>query len=543
MIILLVFAFLAGVVTILSPCILPILPIILSATVDSSGYRRPLGIVTGFVLSFTFFTLFLSSIVGYLGIPAEFLRTLSIAVLALFGLSLMTPRVQHLLEQLFSRLGAFTSRTTGRSGFGGGVVIGLSLGLLWTPCVGPILASVISLALTGEVSGQAFLITLAYSVGTAIPMFGITLAGSHALQRVPWLVKNGQRVQRSFGVVMIATALAIFFNLDRSFQTYVLTKFPKYGIGLTSIEDNAAVQDELTRLDSSPVPELERGKPMPPIARVKGPVAAELIPGGEWFNSPPLTLSDQKGKVVLIDFWTYTCINCIRTLPYLKSWHSKYADQGLVIIGVHSPEFEFEKDANNVQQAIDDFGITYPVVQDNNFTTWRAYSNRYWPAKYLIDQDGYVRYTHIGEGDYDETEGAIRELLEEAGARVEGEVKNAGYTNYARTPETYLGKARRQYNADLNLIGDWHFGQEYAVPSAGDALIYKYEAKSVYLVMRSKNGEPTKIKVLLDGVEHKEVVVTKDTLYTLIDLDTPGRHTLKLEFEDDNIELYAFTFG
>jgi len=416
------------------------------------------------------------------------------------------------------------------------------LGLLWTPCVGPILASVISLALTGEVTGQAFVIALAYSVGTAIPMFVVMVAGSRVLRSNPWLLKNSKRIQRGFGVLMITTAIAIFFNLDRRFQTYVLGKFPGYGLGLTKFEDNKLVQNKLTKLGGSPVPEVKLGRPMTTLPRVS--LAPELVAGGQWFNSNPFTLESKKGKVVLVDFWTYTCINCQRTLPYLKSWYEKYKDKGLVIIGVHTPEFEFEKDAKNVKEALADFGITYPVMQDNNFATWNAYHNRYWPAKYLIDKDGYVRYTHFGEGNYDETEEVIQDLLEEAGSQgVRQDVHNPGSTTYARTPETYLGKARSAYNPDLKFAGDWKYTKEYAVAPVGGTLTYRYEAKSVYLVMRTPDTKPTTVRVYLDEVEQKPVTVTKDTLYTLVELASPGTHTIRLEFPEGGVELYAFTFG
>lgn len=248
MLLLIGFAFLAGIVTVLSPCILPLLPIILSSTTDSSGKQRPLGVVTGFILSFTFFTLFLSTIVRFSGIHADNLRFFSILVLAIFGASLLVPSFQAKIEVLFSKLAGLAPAGQKKKGFFGGLVIGLSLGLLWTPCVGPILASVISLAITGVVSTQAFFITLAYAVGTALPMLGIMLAGSSALQKVPWLVRNTGRVQKAFGVLMIATAVGIYFNVDRTFQSYILQKFPSYGAELTQFEENDRVKTQLDQI-------------------------------------------------------------------------------------------------------------------------------------------------------------------------------------------------------------------------------------------------------------------------------------------------------
>ncbi len=385
MIILIAFAFLAGIITILSPCILPILPIVLSGSFGSK--RKPLGIVVGFVLSFTLFTLFLSVLVKATGISADALRSLSIIIILIFGISLILPQFQVFMERLFSRLSGKFAVKGNHEGFHGGVFIGLSLGLVWTPCVGPIIASVITLAATSSVNFAAFFITLSYALGTAIPMLAIMIGGRSLFQKIPWLLPNTGKIKKVFGVLMILTAIGIFFNIDRKFQVFILDKFPSYGTGLTKIEENSAVKDQLNNIfqDGS-----KNSTGQTTTLGNYGP-APEIIPGGEWINSEPLQISSLRGKVVLVDFWTYTCINCIRTLPYLKDWNEKYRDKGLVIIGVHSPEFEFEKNVNNLNKAISDYEITYPVVQDNNFSTWSAYSNRYWPAKYLIDKDGESR--------------------------------------------------------------------------------------------------------------------------------------------------------
>lgn len=575
MILLLVFAFIAGIVTVLSPCILPILPIVLSSSIGGkeTGRLRPVGVVLGFVASFTFFTLFLSTLVRVSGVPASFLRLFSVAVIAAFGISLLVPGFQKLVEKLFSFLVRFAPQGQAKTGFFAGFVVGLSLGLLWTPCVGPILASVISLAITGTVTFDAFLITLTYSIGTSIPMFLVMIGGRSALQKVPWLVANTSKVQKAFGVLMIVTAIAILTNVDRKFQTFIIDTFPQYGVGLTRIEDNAVVQKQLEMLNENGSDAPVIGKPMFDLLDPQGIAAPEIIAGGEWFNSDPLSLKSLKGKVVLVDFWTYSCINCQRTFPYLREWWSKYESKGLVIIGVHAPEFEFEKDPKNVSKAIEDFQLSYPVVQDNNFDTWRAYSNRYWPAKYLIDKDGFIRYTHFGEGDYDATEGAIQELLQETGAPdVSLEVDNPDYQIYGRTPELYLGYSRIEYLASPERIradgvasytiptslpenyfafdGNYFITKEYTNPKKGAALELNFESREVFLVMNPA-AEVAKVKVSVDGKEQyfgEDVVdgvvtVDSDRLYKLVDLSTPGKHTLRLEFLDDNAELFAFTFG
>jgi cytochrome c-type biogenesis protein len=255
MILLIAFSFLAGIVTVLSPCILPILPIILTSSLGglNIGKARPIGVVTGFVLSFTFFTLFLSTVVRLSGIPADSLRLISVLVIASFGLSLLIPQFQIIVERLFSRLASLMPSNQNRKGFGGGLLIGFSVGLLWTPCVGPILASVISLAITEAVTFDAFLITLAYSLGTAIPMFLIMLGGQNALRRTPWLLANLNTIQKIFGVLMILTAIGIFFNIDRKFQTYILNTFPQYGVELTKIEDNQLIRDQLNKKTENPI--------------------------------------------------------------------------------------------------------------------------------------------------------------------------------------------------------------------------------------------------------------------------------------------------
>ena len=572
MILLILFAFLAGIVTILSPCVLPVLPIILSGTVGG-GKRKPFGIVTGFVLSFTFFTLALSTLVAYSGISADSLRTISGFVIVLFGISLILPQFQVFVERFFSR---FANIAGGyqhpNAGYFSGVLIGLSLGLIWTPCVGPILASVITLAATSTVNAAAVFITFAYALGTSIPMFMIMMGGRALLQRVPWLLPNTGRIQKGFGILMILTAIGIFFNFDRTFQAYVLDVFPEYGVGLTKFETNQTVQEQLNKLEKSELANIAQNGD-------QYPMAPDFIPGGEWINSDPLTMESLKGKVVLVDFWTYTCINCIRTFPYTKSWYAKYKDQGFVLVGVHTPEFEFEKNLNNVKKAVRDFGISYPVVQDNDYATWKAYRNRYWPAHYLIDANGRIRHTHFGEGEYDQTERMIQELLKEAGKQIDDAMVDVSdNTPKGRlSPETYLGASRMElyYPSEslpigrkefvlshklpkdsFELGGVWKIEEENAVAESTAILEYNFYADKVFLVLRPETeGSNPKVKVFLDGksvestnngVDVKDGVVTVDSdrLFELINLrGNPGQHLLRLEFEQPGIEAFAFTFG
>ena len=370
---------------------------------------------------------------------------------------------------------------------------------------------------------------------------------------------------------MILTALALYFQFDRKFQTWILETFPQYGTGLTRFEDNQFIQTQLQNLKQPMTSDIMTNDPN------SYPLAPELILGGQWFNSPPLTLKELKGKVVLVDFWTYTCINCIRTLPYLRMWHEKYAAQGLIIIGVHSPEFEFEKNPDNLKKAIQDYGLKYPIMQDNNFATWNAYQNHYWPAKYLVDKDGRIRYTHFGEGNYNQTEAMIQTLLKETGVKVTSNIKNPDYQIYSRTPELYLGLNRIEYLVSPEKIipnqpqtftlpheiplhhfaleGKWTITNERAIPSMGSKLILNFESKDIFLVVRPRNPKQEgKIDVLLDGDplvspdcelcnNPVDIVINEDRLYELYKLSNPDQHTLTLEFLDSNLELYAFTFG
>ncbi len=567
---LILFAFFAGIVTILSPCILPILPVVLSGSL-SGGKQRPLGIIVGFVTSFTFFTLFLATLVNQLHISADILRTFAIVLIFLFGISLLLPITQLLLERIFQIFANLTPQSNQNSGFLGGILVGISLGVVWTPCVGPILASVITLAVASTITGTTFLITLAYSLGTAIPMFFIALGGRKLLQKVPGLLEYTAQIQQIFGVVMVATAIAMFFNIDRQFQTFILQKFPQYGTGLTQIEQTQSVQSELSKL--RPDQQLQNLKE--DFLSAVGPTASDFTGGTHWLNSPPLSLKkDLKGKVVLVDFWTYTCINCIRTLPYIRQWYDTYKDKDFVVVGVHTPEFQFEKETANVEKALKDLQITYPVVQDNNYAIWNAYQNQFWPAHYLIDKNGKIRYTHFGEGKYVETENAIRELLDEAPLNT----REKDSSVQRLTPETYLGYARadaytQQNNVQpekeiefktvspieddaVGLTGKWLIGKESITSkSNGSSLKINFIAHQVYVVLRNTSVQSAVVTVKLDGQSlpqkyftkdmnaQGQITVTDSKKYDMVDLkDEYGRHELEIIFPA-GVEVYAFTFG
>src|SRR4051812_21016067 len=424
MALLMLFAFVAGAGTALSPCVLPILPAILAAGVTGDR-RRPLGVVTGLALSFTFATVALVYVINALGLPNGFARDLAIAVLFVFGLSLVIPPVGDRLEAFVSRLAPGPARFRG-DGFGSGLIVGASLGLVYAPCAGPILAGVIVVSAAQDFTAGRLAVALSYAIGSAIVLYLLLLGGRRLSQR---LKPIQGRVQMAMGAVMVLVAIAMSANLDVRFQTEIASALPRFLVNPTeSIEKSKSISTPLAKVS-------QHGTPVVPADELNQPVslrtfgeAPDFTGTQDWFNTPggeSLSMSDLRGKVVLVDFWTYTCINCIRTLPYLRRWYDTYRDQGFVLVGVHTPEFEFEKNPQNVKQAIERFSITYPVALDNDYLTWQAYHNQYWPAHYLIDQEGIVRQVHFGEGKYAETENAIRFLLDQKPLALEEEAPSS----------------------------------------------------------------------------------------------------------------------
>ncbi len=585
MAVLLAFAFVSGVVTILSPCILPVLPIVLSGGVGG-GKARPFGVLGGFVASFTLFTLTLTAIVQATGIPADSLRTVAVVLMVVLGAVMIVPTLRDRFELLSSRLANLGQRSGPRargvaSGFWGGIPVGLGLGLVWTPCVGPIMASVIGLALTRRVDGGSVLITLAYSLGTSVPMLAVMFGGRALLARVPALTRNAAAIQRGFGALMILIAVAIGFGWDRRFQSAVLTAMPGYGAGLTALENAAPVRAALQARESdsrrgTDVPGGDRFS-APPYAAPENGVLGDYGPApafvtrGAWLNTAPLSMEQLRGKVVVVDFWTYSCVNCVRTLPYLRAWYEAYRDRGLVIVGVHTPEFEFEKSQRNVARAVGELGVTWPVVQDNDYEQWNAYTNQYWPAHYFIDARGRVRYFHFGEGEYDVSERVIQALLKEAGASVGDIVSKPAPKIDSQTPETYLGydrssgfttavrpvpdaavdyrPARVPANGEWNLEGRWTITPQYIVAESSGTVQLGFDAARVFLVVEPQSPGGT-IDVTIDGrpapdtadVKGGTLAPGESRMYQLVDLGKRGSHVLRLAVKG-GLRLFAFTFG
>ena len=416
MALLVAFAVLAGAGTALTPCVLPVLPALLSASA-TGGRRRPLGVILGLTVTHVIAIVGIASVIDGVGLAGGVTRTLAICALILFGVALLWPRLGEVVERPFARLTRFGPSTAG-SGFWSGVVVGGALGFLYAPCAGPILAAVISVAATTGASGELVAVAIGYALGSAVVLLALAYGGRHVIGRIRGLGR-GPTLQRVLGVVMIATALAMSADLDIRFQTALANDLPAFvGNPTRALERSGAVEDRLaslrgrSRFDS----DADRASAAGGYPEL-GP-APDFAGSGPWLNRPggrPLTLAGLRGRVVLVDFWTYTCINCLRTLPHLRAWNARYARRGLTIVGVHTPEFSFEHDTANVKRAIASNRLRYPVLQDNDYATWSAWGNQFWPAKYLIDARGQVRYTHFGEGDYDKTEKAIRSLLHEAG--------------------------------------------------------------------------------------------------------------------------------
>jgi cytochrome c biogenesis protein CcdA/thiol-disulfide isomerase/thioredoxin len=546
---LIVIGLLAGVITAISPCVLPVLPILLAGSA-SGPPRRPYAIVSGLVGSFTLFTLFAATLLGELGLPDDLLRNLALGLLFVVAATLISPRVGELVSETLSR---FARRPA--SDLGGGFLLGVSLGLVFVPCAGPVLAAVAVIAADRNVGLDAVVLTLSYAVGAGLPMLAVAVAGQRALTRTKAVQARAASVRRGLGVVIAATALAIALELDRPFQTAI----PGYTAELQEeIERSTSAKRALARVTG-------RAPPRESTGLLDLGAAPEFAGISHWLNTPgedPLTLQRLRGKVVLIDVWTYSCVNCLRTLPYLKAWYDRYRGSGFEIVGIHSPEFAFERVPDNVRKAVSSLEIEYPVALDNDFATWKAYDNQYWPAKYLIDRDGHIRYSHFGEGEYAETEDHIRTLLAERAGRLPAKTAaSADRTPRALiTPELYLGYERASRYAGGEMLapdrpsryalpvsvpessfaygGRWRVESERIVAAGRDAsLLLHFRASKVHLVLGGRG------RVQVDFRGRRGIIrVTRDRLYTLVVLPRVRDGLLALRFTP-GVAAYAFTFG
>jgi cytochrome c biogenesis protein CcdA/thiol-disulfide isomerase/thioredoxin len=533
----------AGFITAISPCVLPVLPIVFAGGA-TGGRRKPFAIVGGLIASFTAFTLFGVWLLQRLGLPQDILRNLAIGLLFLVAATLLFPRVEEIIQRPLLRL---TRKPGGE--LGGGFLLGASLGLVFVPCAGPVLAAITVVGATQDVGARSIVLTLAYAVGAGIPMLIVAFFGRAGMSA---LRPHAHSIRRALGVVVALTALAIAFNVDRHFQTAI----PGYTEALQKkVEQNGRAQSELRKLRGN-----TREQASSSSLRDFG-AASELAGLSHWINSDPLTLEQLRGKVVLVDFWTYSCINCLRTLPHVKAWDRTYRDRGLVVLGIHTPEFAFEHVADNVEGAVRRLGIQYPVALDNAYATWNAFQNQYWPAKYLLDRNGHLRYYHFGEGEYDTTEARIRSLLGESAGMLPVSAKLSDPTpKTVLTPETYLGYRRLQpllqstvtgdrfadyqfpnrplQQSEMAYSGTWRVNPDEIVAGLGARLRLAFTARKVHLVLGGRGS----VGVLLDGKLQRTVRVHGSRLYTLLRLRSLRSGLLELRF-GPGVRGYAFTFG
>ena len=597
MLLLMLFALIAVAGTAITPCVLPVVPALLASSA-TGGRRRPIGIVVGLGATFTIAIVLLAQLVKGVGLAGGAARTLAIVVLLAFGIALLVPDIAARVQAPLSRLARFGPKTRG-NGFWSGIAVGGALGFVCAPCAGPIVAAVISVSASTGASARVVLVALAYSAGLAAVLLVYAFAGRAVIDRIR-RVGRGYAIERTLGIVLIVTAVAMAFNVDVRFEEALAkdTSLPAILVDPTrSLENSNAVQNRLASLrapsrfataqkeaSATPVPtQAEREVAIPGVKTPSLPklgAAPEFTDTQEWFNTPgsrPLTLAGLRGHVVLIDFWTYTCINCLRTLPFLEGLYADYHRYGLDIVGVETPEFTFEQEAGNVAQAIRSDGIHYPVVQDNQYGTWNAWGNQYWPAEYLIDARGQVRHVQFGEGDYKQSEAAVRALLADAGASSLPAAMTASAIMPSAglgTPETYLDTQRasgflsplrsgiHQYpgvtgGLPLNhfaLGGSWQATSEAITAEAPGAVIDgTVQAAKVYLVLTSAGNVPRQARILLDGpplpdahpradVKNGVGTVTGQRLYSLISFPDAQQFTFTVQLPP-GVSAYDFTFG
>jgi cytochrome c biogenesis protein CcdA/thiol-disulfide isomerase/thioredoxin len=595
---LLVLAYLGGVLTIISPCILPVLPFIF-ARADRSFVRNGLPMLAGMALTFAVVATFAAVAGGWVVEANQYGRMAALALMAAFGLTLLFPELADRLMRPLVGLGARLSASAERDGeqheasIVPSLLLGVATGFLWAPCAGPVLGLILTGAALKGVSVSTSLLLLAYALGAATSLALVLLVGGRVFAAMKRSLGAAEWIRRALGVAVLIAVAAVASGLDTDFLSNV------------SLSNTAAIEQKL--LDRfRPETKESRGSEPPSVVMSENPAMMMsanqgahapniAVEGGfpplsgavEWLNSPPLTAEGLRGKVVLIDFWTYSCINCLRAIPYVKAWAEKYKDHGLVVIGVHTPEFAFERKASNVRAAVADLKINYPVAIDSDYAIWRAFDNEYWPAHYFIDAQGRRRYQHFGEGHYDESERVIQLLLAEAGDKdyapelvsvhASG-AEAAPSKTETQSPETYIGYARAAnfisrggaakdvshvYATEVprldqwSLGGDWTVGEEKAtLNQEGGRISYRFRARDLHLVLGSaEEGKQIRFRVTIDGAppgaDHGadtdadgRGVVNEHRLYQLIrENGAVSDHTFEIEFLDPGVQAYAFTFG
>jgi cytochrome c biogenesis protein CcdA/thiol-disulfide isomerase/thioredoxin len=580
---LLIIVFLAGVLTIVSPCILPVLPFVFARS-DRRFLTSGLPLLIGMAATFAAIAT-LAAVGGAWAVRVnQYGRVLALLLLTAFAATLLSRHLSEAMTRplvaLGNRLLPATPDGAPKSGVVASMLLGVATGLLWAPCAGPILGLVLTGAAISGPTAHTTALLFAYAAGAAASLGIAILAGGQVFAALKRSLGAGEWVRRGLGIAVLLGVIAIAFGWD----TTVLTRLSLSGTNRleTSLlekvngEDPHAARNALLA-ETTGAGQLPVEGMLPSLQGATG-----------WLNSPPLTAEALRGKVVLVDFWTYSCINCLRTLPYVKAWYAKYKDHGLVVIGVHSPEFAFEKDPQNVRRAVSDLGVEYPVALDDDYAIWRAFDNHYWPADYFIDAKGQIRGHYFGEGDYDRTEHELRELLAAAGytglppagmAAMASGIEAAPDETHDLSPETYVGYRRadgfaspggmvhddsHEYGLPATLgrnqwalVGRWSDDREKAtLNSAPGKIVYRFFARDLHLVLGpGTDGKPVRYRVLLDGktpgANHGidtdaegNGVVTEQRLYQLIrQSDGIGEHVFSIEFLDDGVQAYAFTFG
>lgn len=583
-----ILAYLAGVLTIATPCIFPILPFVL-ARADQPFRRGALPMLFGLAIAFAAVASLASFAGGWAVEANRYGRFVALALMTLFGLALLLPalatRITMPIVSLGSRLADWAGQRVTDKGVtaASSVLLGVATGLVWAPCAGPVLGLILTgAALRGPSVGTSFLL-LTYGLGAATSLAAGVLFGGRLLVIARQSVRWGDGVRRILGAAVVAGAATIWLGGDSGLLTNLSSattnRFERH---LIAILRNDSTPHMSTNMSISTI---GRAAPEPALS---GPQGALFGPR-QWLNAPPLQPADIRGKVVLVNFWTYSCINCLRVLPHVRAWADKYKDRGLVVIGVHTPEFAFEKDAANVRKAAASLGVRYPVVADNDFAIWRAFGNQAWPALYFIGADGRIRHQALGEGDYDQSERLIQRLLSEANdatvamdvADVNGEGAQApADESNLRSGESYIGYAQAQgftspggvwqdapnlYRAapvlPLNrwsLAGVWTIGSEFATlnDTSGGSIITRFHARDLHLVLAAgAQGRPVRFRVKIDGMppgaSHGSDVdadgwgnVKEDRLYQLVRQTGPiVDRTFEIEFFEAGVRAYAFTFG
>ena len=566
-------AFFGGMLTIVSPCILPVLPFVF-ARADRGFARGALPLLAGMALTFAVVAT-LAAVGGSWAVKAnEAGRWAALALLALFGLGLVFPALSDRATRPLVALGSRLSEKRNEESIWSSLILGVATGLLWAPCAGPILGIIFTAAaIQGATLGTTFLL-LAYALGAATSLALALLVGGKVYARMKGSLHATERVRRVLGVLVIAGVAAIALGLD----TRVLSKLSS--TQTASLETSLAKKLGLGGAEATDAKVGAGGRLELPI---EGQLPS-LDALGPWINGAGLTREQLKGKVVLIDFWTYSCINCIRSIPYVRAWHDAYADDGLVVIGIHAPEFAFERNPDNVRQAVKDLNIRYPVALDNKLVVWTALKNRYWPAHYFFDAQGRQRYHHFGEGRYAQSEKVIRQLLAEAGRAPKTARMAQGTTRGAeaapavasiKSPETYVGywradrfvspggqlrDAAKTYAAaplklnDWALEGNWTIGRQSAVMNApGGAISYRFHSRDLHLVLAASKA--ARFRITIDGkapgadagvdVQPDGTgTITNERLYQLVRQKGEIRdRTFRIEFLDPGVEAFAFTFG